>query len=128
GFTNDVRTLGSRYAPPPAGTPVLMFSNAVVLLGGGNLSVPLTNGVFLSAMNKITVTSTNTNKLVLTLALPTGQLNGSFLNPDTKKPSPIKGLVLKKQQAGGVFSLATNQSGAIFFGLPENSPLFPSPP
>ena len=92
-----------------------------------NLSSPLTNEVTLSALNKITVTSTNTNKLVLTLSLPTGLLNGSFLNPDTKKTSPIKGVVLQKQNTGGGFFLGTNQSGAVSLGRPEDLPLFKAP-
>jgi hypothetical protein len=81
--------------------------------------------VTLNALNKITVTSTNTNKLALTLTVTTGQLNGSFINPDTKKPSLIKGVLLQKQNAAGGFLLGTNQSGAVYFGRQENFPLFP---
>jgi hypothetical protein len=113
GFTNEVTTLGSTYQVPPAGVPVLDLSNAVVMLEGGNLSSPLLSEVALSTLNKISVTSSNTNQLTLTITLASGLLNGSFLNPDTRKPSPIKGVVLQKQNGGAGFFLGTNQSGRV---------------
>jgi len=124
GFTNEVLTLASRYAPPVKGTAVAGFSNSVVILEGGNLIGPLTNDVFLSTLNKITVTSTNTGKLALTVTTSSGLLGGSFINPQTLKKSTIKGVVLQKQDVGGGFFLGTNQSGRVFLGRPEAYPVF----
>jgi len=107
-----------------AGSPVLNLSNAVVLLEGGNLASRATNDVLLSLFNKLTFTSTNANKLRLTLSLPTGLLAGKFINPQTLRPSPIKGALLPKQNAGGGFFLGTNQSGALYLGTAEDFPLF----
>jgi hypothetical protein len=61
---------------------------------------------------------------VLTLGVPAGTFVGSFLNPDTHRPSPIKGVLLQKQNAGGGFFLGTNQSGAAYFGASGGFPLF----
>ena len=44
--------------------------------------------------------------------------------PATGKLSPIKGVLLQKQKSAGGFALGTNESGAAYFGLPENFPLF----
>jgi hypothetical protein len=122
GFTNEVRALASRYTPPAKGVSTLGVSNCVVVLEGGNLAGPATNELFLSALNKITVISTNTNKLALTVSTSSGLLNGSFVHPRTLKKSPVKGVVLQKQNLGGGFFLGTNESGSAFFGLPEAMP------
>jgi hypothetical protein len=124
GFTNEVVALASRYRPPAKGTAVLGFSNSVVLLEGGNLSGPATNDVFLSVLNKIAVTSTNTSKLALSITTSSGLLSGSFINPQTLKKTTIKGAVLQKQTLGGGLFLGTNQSGRVFFGLPADAPVF----
>jgi hypothetical protein len=125
GFTREVITLGSYYTNRPAGTPPITLNDGRVRLGEGNLQTPLTNEVVLTALNKIRVTSTNTNKLALTLTVATGQFNGSFVNPDTKRVSLIKGVLLQKQNVGGGFFLGTNQSGTVYLGNPEDFPLFP---
>jgi hypothetical protein len=88
------------------------------------LTGPATNEVFLSTLNKITVTSTNTTKLALAVTSSSGLLSGSFVHPQTLKKSTIKGVVLQKQDLGGGFFLGTNQSGNVFFGRPDNLPVF----
>ena len=124
GFTNEVVALASRYTPPIEESAVLGFSNSVVLLEGGNLSGPATNDVFLSSLNKITVTSTNTNKLAITITASSGLLSGSLVNPQTLKKSTIKGVVLQKQDLGGGGFLGTNQGGRVSLGRPQDLPVF----
>jgi hypothetical protein len=124
GFTNELLALSSRYTTPAKGASVLGFSNSVAILESGNLAGPTTNDVFLSMLNKITVTSTNTNKLALSITTSSGLLSGSFINPQTLKKSAIKGAVLQKQDLGGGFFLGTNQSGRLFLGLPQDSTIF----
>ena len=41
----------------------------------------------------------------------------------TARVSPLKGALSQKQNAAGGFFLGTNQSGAVYFGRPENFPL-----
>jgi hypothetical protein len=124
GFTNQVFTLGSRFVPRESGTNVLVFSNAVVLLQGGNLTGILTNHVTLGRLNRITVTPPNTYRLTLGMNASSGLLTGSFFNPFTRSTNQIRGAVLQQQAAAGGFFLGTNQSGAVFFGPPDQFPLF----
>jgi len=124
GFTNELLALSSRYAAPAKGSSVLGFSNSVAILEGGNLAGTTTNDVFLSMLNKITITSTNANKVALSITTSSGLLSGSFINPQTLKKTTIKGAVLQKQDLGGGFFLGTNQSGRVFLGRPEDSPIF----
>jgi hypothetical protein len=124
GFTNEALSLASRYVPPLPGTAVLAFSNSVVILEGGNLAGPATNDVFLSSLNKVSVTSTNTSKLALTITSSSGLFSGSHVNPQTLKKSAIKGAVLQKQNLGGGSFLGANESGRVSFGLQEALPIF----
>jgi hypothetical protein len=128
GFVNEVMTIGSRYVAQPSGTSALSFSDATVRLEGGNLAGPVTNEVALSELNKVIVTSTNLNALVLKLSTSSGLMSGSFLHPQSLKKSVIKGALLQRQNAGPGYFLGTNQSGAVFFGQTGDFPLFyPAP-
>jgi hypothetical protein len=116
GFTNETLALGSRYVTPANGVAAMVWSNGMAVLEHGNLTTPLTNSLTLSAVNKFTITSTNTSKLALSLTTSSGLLSGSFVHPDTFKKSTIKGVVLQKQALGGGFFLGTNQSGSLVIG------------
>ena len=124
GFTNEVRSLGSRYQAPAAATAGVGLSDALLLLEGGNLTQVATNLAHLSALNKITFTGTNVAKLTLTLNPASGLLTGSFLNPQTLKSTLIKGVVLQRQVCGGGFFLGTNHTGAVYLGLEQDYPIF----
>lgn len=118
GFTNELESLGSRYVAPATGSRVLGFSSAAVVLDGGNLPSALTNAVVLNAHNKVTVDAPNPQKLSLTLAVSSGALRGNFTHPQTGKSTPVKGVLLQKQNVGAGFFPGTNQSGRAFLGLP----------
>jgi len=128
GFVDEITTIGSRYVTPLPGNRALNLSNAIVHLEGGNLAAPTTNDVTLDTFNRITVTSTNANKLALKLSVSSGLMSGSFVNPQTLKRSVIKGVVLQRQNLGGGHFLDTNQSGSVFFGLVDDLPLFDPAP
>ena len=113
GFTNEVEMLGSRYVRPAPGARVLDFTNAALILHGGNLAQSLPNTVALDERNKLTVTSTNVNRLALTVSLPTGAFSGNFVHPQLSKWVSIKGVLLQKQNLGGGFFIGTNQSGSV---------------
>ena len=58
---------------------LLSFSSGVVILGGGNLTAPITNAVTISG-NVITVDPTATNGLNLTIDRASGEIMGSFID------------------------------------------------
>ena len=123
GFTNEALTLGSRYVAPGRGTNAVAFSNAAVVLEGGNLTASLTNDVLLGALNKVTVSTNSTNQLKLTLTTSSGLTEGSFLNPAKHKKSLLKGVLLQKQNVSGGYFLGTNQSGKLYFGPTNGFPI-----
>jgi hypothetical protein len=83
-----------------------------VVLRDGNLGLAITNDVTLGSNNSVTVTS-GSNNLSISISLPTGLLNGSFVHPDTKAKTSIKGVVLQEQNNARGFFLGTSQSGAV---------------
>ena len=123
GVTNYLQLVGKRNMAPPKGTAALTFRNAIVRIEGANLTTILTNDVMLTAKNTVTVTAPNTNKLSITVDAAKGTFKGSFKNPVTGKTSPIKGVLSQTTvDYGAGFSLGTNQSATVYFGLPENFP------
>ena len=119
GFTNGVEVLGSSFVPPPAGSPLLDCTNAVLVLEGGNLESAITADVRFDSKNRIVITSQNTNKLALTFLASTGIFRGSFAHPQTARQTKLTGVVLSKQNYGAGFFLGTGQSGSVFLGEPE---------
>jgi hypothetical protein len=113
GFTNEAWLIGSCYAKPPVGVRVLSLTNGYVLLGGGDLSVPLTNTITLRTNNTVVVTS-GTNRLSLTISLSSGTVAGSFLHPVTRATTVLKGVVLPQENTVRGYFLSTNQSGSVF--------------
>ncbi len=128
GFTNEIVALGSRFTTPAPGTAVAGFSNAVVILEGGNLTSPVTNDVFLSSQNKITVSTNQTIRLALAVSPSSGLLIGRFVHPETSTPSLFKGVVLQKQDLAGGYFLGTTRGGRVYLGRPEDATvLVPQP-
>jgi hypothetical protein len=118
GFITEVMAYGSRYVVPPAGTGALSLSNAVVVLAGGNLDSTFNEDVVFTPFNKVIPAPPNPQKLVLTISASSGLFSGSFLNPQTLRSSPIRGVLLQKQNAGAGYFLGTNQSGSVFLSEP----------
>ncbi len=112
GFTNHSTVLGSSYLVPTNGVRVLDLTNGVVTLSSDNLSSAITNDVTLTDANLITVTS-GTNLLKLNVSLPTGLVTGTFVHPETKATSPIKGVVLQQQNTAMGFFISDKQSGSM---------------
>lgn len=113
GFTIEALAIGSRYVAPAKGSAALEWSDGVVTLEQGNLSLMQSDDVNLTSANKFVVAPPNANKLALKLTSSSGLVSGSFVHPDTLKKSAIKGIILQKQQVGGGFFLGTNQSGRL---------------
>jgi PKD repeat protein len=116
GFTNQVYVLGSHYLPPPPGTRILNFSNAILRLEAGNLPAPVTNYATLNNRNQITATEASPNRLNASIRLPTGLLRGSFDNSAIGRQSAIRGVFLPRQNVAAGFFVGTNQSGSVSLG------------
>ena len=115
GFDIDSAVLGSVYQLPPLPSRlVLGFTSGAVELVGGNLGNGITNGVTISWNNK--VSSTNANKLTLTLNASQGLFKGNVVNPATAKTIPFNGAILQSRNSGSGFFLGADQSGRVFFG------------
>ena len=76
----------------------------------------MTNIVMLSERNQVTVGAPNAQKLSIALTVSSGSFKGSFVHPQSGKPSAINGVLLQKQNFGAGLVLGTNQSGRVFFG------------
>jgi hypothetical protein len=96
-------------------TPLLSWSNGVMILADGNLAQSVTNGLVITSAGKVT----GTNKLSLTITTSgtkAGVFKGSVVNPATGKAIPVNGALLQKQNVGYGSFLGTNQSGSVYFG------------
>ncbi|HEY3855372.1 MAG TPA: hypothetical protein VGO67_13355 [Verrucomicrobiae bacterium] len=100
--------IGSRYGFTNK-HPILNFTNADVLLTGGNLASPIENAATVAANGKIT----GTNHLSLTVNTANGVFTGSIINPATKKTISLSGAVLEKQNTAAGHFVGTNQSGHV---------------
>lgn len=115
GFACETMTIGSHYVRPATGTNrVLNFSQTTIQFQDGNLAVPFTNTVTLSANNQIT--NLSSNKLTLAISVANGLFRGSVVDPSTDKPFSFRGALLQKQNIGCGFLLGTNLSSRVAFG------------
>jgi hypothetical protein len=114
GFAFQTDAMGSKYVPPPTGSPVVNFSNGQVLLTDGNLAQSISNPILLGSNNKIS--NLGSNKLAVLLAPPSGLFTGGIADPATGKWILFKGAVLQKQDLGLGFFLVASQSGAVYLG------------
>jgi len=108
----DIATVGSFYQFS-AGSPILSWTDGVIVLQEGGLTDSITNGLTIGANNKVT----GTNGLVLHFISGTGLFNGSVKNPqNNNKPIPLNGAVLQKQDAGFGTFRGTTETGQVFVG------------
>jgi hypothetical protein len=110
GFTNVSLLSGDRYDAPLPKTPAVNWTNAVMILSGGNLFAPSTNEAVLT---NNTFTFAETNKVSLAIIPATGLLKGKFLHPATQRMTVIQGAILQKRNIGGGFFSGTNETGAM---------------
>jgi len=111
GFTNEVALAGSRYVKT---SPLLDWTNGVVIFQGGNLSAPFTNDIRLKANG--TVANLSSNKLSLTIQPKSGQFSGTAKEPLTGRSIPFSGVLVQKQRGGvGYFPVAP-LSGEVLLG------------
>jgi hypothetical protein len=112
GIAEQVQLVGSLYRPPTNRTDrLLTFSSGSVVFTAGNLALAFTNAVSYSDDNKIV--NLASNKLTLTLSLPTGLFSGNVTVPGATRSTPFKGALFQKTDFGAGFFLGTNQSGRV---------------
>jgi len=114
-FTNAVQVLESRYSYT-SGSRLLDWTNGVIELADGNLSVPgLTNGVTLGLNNKVSGT---TNNLSVTLTTASGLFQGTVPLAGSKTGVSVSGVLLQDDNAGYGLFLGPSESGSVYLGQP----------
>ena len=118
GFDAETEVFGSRYFPPSANQPVLVFG------AGGATGVALDGGNLASA---ITATATMTGNVATTVMPPLtalnfttsyGLLSATFTHPVTNKMRKVWGIALQnRNEAFGGF-VGTNESGSATMHAP----------
>ena len=115
GFTVQTNAAGSIYSPAyfttTNGSPLLDFTNGLVVLENGNLTQPITNRFSISPKNK--VTSPDPNKLTLAFTTGSGLFHGSVVDPVARKTIAFSGALLQKQTNGSGFFLGNSQAGRV---------------
>lgn len=115
GFAAQTAIVGSRYARPlPNTNRVVDVELGSLQFLGGNLLAPFANEVLVTTNNR--VVNLGSNKLTLTLTLPTGLFNGRVVDPLTGRAIPFKGALLQKRDLGAGQFNGTNQTGRVRLG------------
>jgi hypothetical protein len=114
GFTNTLSIAGSSFTPGTAKIPVLEPTNDLFFsLSGGGLSPSLTNALTLNDAGRFVTNSAGISKLTLSVTPGTGVIYGSFLDPLTRLPATIRGVVLQQQDFAAGFFLSTDATGSF---------------
>ena len=115
GFSVVSPTLVARYMAPTNSQRPVSWTNALAIVGGGNLSGLLTNQVTFTN-NQLRAVGGGISNLTLTISAGDGTFTGSFLPPGSRTTANIKGVLVETNNttldSGGWF-LGTNQSGFI---------------
>ena len=103
--------IGSRYVPPAHGQPILNLSQGSVSFAGGGLQQSFSSDVSMNEKNR--VTDLTGNHLKISFSPSRGTFAGQVRDPTTSQPISFNGVVLQKQNSGGGFFTATNQTGEV---------------
>ncbi len=111
GFSLNVPVMGSHYARPPRGSPVLDFSNGFLAFLGGQLNQPITNNVLLTADNQLG--NFGSGWLRFSFSLGTGTFSGRYFDYGASTEIVLTGVVLQDYNiAAGCFA-GWDQSGLV---------------
>lgn len=119
GFSTDVTILGSYYADPTADYPLdlqtLAGGNALVTLGGGDLTSQLQNLINIPQFPTAaaTLVSGSADSITETATPATGAIKGKFTPPGTTKSISYTGVYFQKQNLGLGFFNDSTESGSV---------------
>ncbi|MEI7732141.1 MAG: hypothetical protein WCO56_21380 [Verrucomicrobiota bacterium] len=121
GFTESRTAYLLPYTPPTPSQDAVNWDSAQLIVGGGNLAVPLTNTVVLTN-DQIRLVSGSLSNLVVRITAKDGSVSGTFLAPGAKTPTAYKANLLQTLPltSGGGFFLGTNHAG-YFKLVPVNN-------
>ena len=88
------------------------ITNGMVIFEGGNLTIPMTNSIMLTATNKV-IDLSLANKLGLSVTLSNGVFSGSIREPGMTKSNMFKGVLMQDETCGYGYFLETNLSGRV---------------
>jgi hypothetical protein len=115
GFTTVVTLSGAKFVKPSAGGPSVA-GNAQVILGGGNTPSNIVKSVVISSNGFVTVSSPDSDQLLLSIVPTSGQFLGSFFNTAINKRVAFNGLLVQTNNvgdSGAGFFRGTNQTGFV---------------
>lgn len=118
GFTNHCAVSGSGYEPGRSWD----WTNAVLVLGGGNLSGAFTN--VMTPVGPKLVSLSGDRRLVCAIDPSTGVFRGAFVDPGTGITNRLQGVVLPKQDRGVGYLRGTNQTGWLRLEPAHRDPAF----
>ena len=112
----QVRQRSSRWhvRPVPNTNRVVNVELGSLQFLGGNLITPFANDILVTTNNR--VVNLSSNRLTMTLTLPTGLFNGRVVDPLTGRTIPFKGALLQKRELGAGQFNGTNQTGRVVLG------------
>lgn len=111
GFSIQTAVIGSHYARPPSGTPVLNFSNAWLEFNGGQLQQSITNYVVLTANDR--VLNLGSGWLSFSLSPVSGKFSGRYRDYSTWEDFDFYGVMLPDYNFGGGCFPGWDQSGQV---------------
>ena len=113
GLTNGITVNGALYKAPPVAFPA--FGHSMIILKGGGLSAPVTNGVTWGFNNKI-VADGGSSAVKLSLNASSGLFQGTVATGSGKGQTvSFQGVLFEKSNAGLGLFLGTGQSGTVSF-------------
>jgi hypothetical protein len=115
GFTTSLPCVGSRYTPPASTSglqPMDVTAGAATAeLGAGNLQQTLDVPLFITKSDRATMITPGAPNLSLAINSTNGVVAGNFQMPAANQNSPVRGVVLQKQQTAFGYFRGINQCG-----------------
>lgn len=110
GFATELESIGSRFAVPGPGEPVVEWDEPWVQLAGGDLPAPITEPLHGGGPKLAGVES---SQVRLKIASSSGLFSGSVRLSGAAGSRSFRGVVLQKAGLGGGYFAGTNTTGQV---------------